>query len=189
MVQKPTDGRQARAVRTRGALLDAAELVVQRDGVAALTLERVAEEAGVSKGGLLYHFGSKQELIGALLTHTLERTNADLDALTDDERPGAFARAYLDYVREGGDPRRGMATGIFASAALEQGELEPARAQFDEWQRRLLEEDEVDSTVAMLARVVGDGLWLIDLFDLAPPNARQRAAVLDLVQSLLDADG
>ena len=40
-----------------------------RDGVSAMTLEAVAREAGLSKGGLLYHFASKDELIAAMLQH------------------------------------------------------------------------------------------------------------------------
>ena len=36
------------------------------------------------------------------------------------------------------------------------------------------------------ARVVGDGLWLIDLFDLAPPTAQQRGALIDMVEELMD---
>ena len=42
----------------RARLLDAAVAVVRRDGAQALTLDAVAAEAGVSKGGLLYHFRS-----------------------------------------------------------------------------------------------------------------------------------
>ena len=185
MVQKPQDGRQARAQKTRISLLEAAESVIRDEGVSALTLARVAEAAGVSKGGLLYHFSSKSELIGALLEHTLDRTDADLNDLTNGDDPGAFARAYLDYVSEGGDPRRGTATGIFASAALDEGELAPAQEQFRQWQDRLLNDDGVDQAVAMLARIVGDGLWLIDLFDLASPTTEQRAEVLKLVDGLL----
>ena len=44
------------ATDTRRRLLDAATAVVRRDGARALTLDAVAAEAGVSKGGLLYHF-------------------------------------------------------------------------------------------------------------------------------------
>ena len=40
---------------------------IRRDGAAALTLDAVAAEAGVSKGGVLYHFGSKRALIDGLL--------------------------------------------------------------------------------------------------------------------------
>ncbi|HZB75928.1 MAG TPA: TetR family transcriptional regulator, partial [Solirubrobacteraceae bacterium] len=40
----------------REALLDAAIRVIRRDGAQKLTLDAVAAEAGVSKGGILYHF-------------------------------------------------------------------------------------------------------------------------------------
>ena len=55
-----------RAAR-RDQLLDAAERVVRRDGVARLTLDAVAAEAGTSKGGLLYHFASRDALITAMV--------------------------------------------------------------------------------------------------------------------------
>ena len=52
--------------RTKDRLLDAASTVVHRDGAQALTLDAVAAEAEVSKGGLLYHFASKRDLIDGL---------------------------------------------------------------------------------------------------------------------------
>ena len=52
----------------RSALLDAAERVVLRDGAGQLTMDAVAAEAGVSKGGVLYAFPSKDALIDALFT-------------------------------------------------------------------------------------------------------------------------
>lgn len=52
----------------RGALLDAAERVVLRDGAGQLTMDAVAAEAGVSKGGVLYAFPSKDALIDALFS-------------------------------------------------------------------------------------------------------------------------
>lgn len=190
MVQKP-DGRRARSIETRARLLDAAEQVVRRDGVGSLTLNRVAAEADISKGGLLYHFASKQDLVSALLTHTLDNTEDRLQELADDADPradGRFATAYLDYVRSADHTRRGAATGIFAAAALDEGDLAPARARFAAWQDRLLTADGISSDTALLARIVGDGLWLIDLFDLAPPSTAQRQAVLDLVQARIDAE-
>jgi len=57
---------------TRKRLLGAAAAVVRRDGAKALTLDAVAAQAGVSKGGLLYHFASKRELLDAMLDGWLE---------------------------------------------------------------------------------------------------------------------
>ena len=50
----------------RDRILEAAERVVAEVGAARLTLDVVAQAAGVSKGGLLYHFPSKESLLGAL---------------------------------------------------------------------------------------------------------------------------
>ena len=60
----------AKSAATRNALLDAAAEVVRVDGVSNLTLDRVAEVAGVSKGGLLYHYPNKQSLVSACLLYT-----------------------------------------------------------------------------------------------------------------------
>ena len=72
-------GRQ-RIKDTRAKLLDAAAAVVRRDGAQALTLDAVAAEAGVSKGGLLYHFKSKRELLDALVERWLDEFQREIDA-------------------------------------------------------------------------------------------------------------
>jgi AcrR family transcriptional regulator len=177
---------QARAAKTRAKLLDAAAAVVRREGVSAMTLARVADEAGVSKGGLLHHFGSKEALLAGLLEQTLADAGEGLDQLTVGDERGAFARAYLEYVRRPDDHQADSATAIFAAAAAGDGELGPAADVFDAWQQRLMHEDGLDPAVGLLARIVGDGLWLIDLFGLARPSEEDRAAVIDLVARLID---
>ncbi len=183
----PASAQESKSARTRRSLLDAAASVIQSDGVANLTLERVAATANVSKGGLLYHYGTKQDLLNALLDDTLRRADADLEALSDraGRDRGSFAHAYLDFVRHRSH-RDDTAAGVLAAAALDEGDLTIAQRQFARWQRRLLDADGLGETAALLARVVGDGLWLIDLFDLAPPDDRQRAALLDHVGRLID---
>ena len=52
-------------VRLHRQLLESAAMIAGRDGIAALSLNAVAREAGVSKGGLLHHFPNKQALIFA----------------------------------------------------------------------------------------------------------------------------
>ena len=178
---------QAKSAETRRRILYGAAVVIRRDGVANLTLQRAADEAGVSKGGLLYHFGSKDELVQALLTRTLSDADDGLNRLVVDGRPAGFAHAYLEYVREPDRHPFDTATSIFATAVLDQDRLAPAIEQFKAWQERLVDDDGLDATLATLARVVGDGLCLIDLFDLAPPTLAQRSAIIDLVLSLVDA--
>ena len=51
---------------TRQQIIHAAFALIRREGVARLTIEAVAQEAGLSKGGVLYHFRSKEALIQAM---------------------------------------------------------------------------------------------------------------------------
>jgi AcrR family transcriptional regulator len=56
----------------RNTLLDAAEAVVVEQGIASLTLDAVAREAGMSKGGLLHYFPSKDRLVEALVMRSAD---------------------------------------------------------------------------------------------------------------------
>ena len=92
--RRPQPRRQplvARRGDTRKRLLDAAAAVVRRDGAQALTLDAVAAEAGVSKGGLLYHFKSKRELLDAMLEGWLEEFAAEIDAAAGGRRASRTA--------------------------------------------------------------------------------------------------
>jgi len=54
------------AADTRDRILDALETLLLDDGADKATLEAVASRAGVSKGGLLYHFPSKDAMMAAI---------------------------------------------------------------------------------------------------------------------------
>ena len=81
----------------RGALLDAAERVVLRDGAGQLTMDAVAAEAGVSQGGVLYAFPSKDALIDALFTRAFAAMDAIGDAFlaTAGDTPENRVRAHV----------------------------------------------------------------------------------------------
>src|SRR5471032_1857150 len=51
----------------RDRILDAAEAVIRESGGRSFTLDAVAERAGISKGGLVYSFATKDKLVYAAL--------------------------------------------------------------------------------------------------------------------------
>ncbi|WP_159792638.1 TetR/AcrR family transcriptional regulator [Puerhibacterium puerhi] len=81
---------------TRRLVLDAAAEVIRTHGVAA-SLDVVAQHAGVSKGGLLYHFPSKDALVVALAQEMNEAFRGAVRAHVDpaDAGPGRLTRAYV----------------------------------------------------------------------------------------------
>lgn len=78
-------------------LLDAAIRVLMRQGMGALTLDAVAKEAGVSKGGLTHHFATKDALVSAMLEHFAQRLVRELDrfAADDPDLAGRRVRAMM----------------------------------------------------------------------------------------------
>jgi AcrR family transcriptional regulator len=80
----------------RERLLDAAERLVLETGAGHLTLAAVAKFAGVSKGGLLYHFPSKDSLLEAMLARYLN----DIDARVAERVRGRGKASRSEEFRE-----------------------------------------------------------------------------------------
>jgi AcrR family transcriptional regulator len=59
----------AKGERTRAAILDEALRLVSKSGLDGLTIGTLAEATGMSKSGLFAHFGSREELLLAVLAH------------------------------------------------------------------------------------------------------------------------
>jgi AcrR family transcriptional regulator len=172
----------------RARLLDAAAAVVRRDGAQALTLDAVAAEAGVSKGGLLYHFGSKRELLDAMLEGWLDEFEREI-AAAGGEEPGRFARGYVRATDMTGWAAADRATEFgFLAALVDAPGMQMVRERYAAWQARVVAEagDPVEATIARLA---ADGMWLGDLLGLAPPEGELRERVRARLDELSGGDG
>lgn len=173
----------------RRGLLDAAARVVLAEGGAALTLDAVAREAGVSKGGLLYHFPSKARLVGALVEHLVERFEAEVAAAHAEEigvadAPGAWTRAWLRVAagREVAELDRASA-GLIAAFSEDPSLLDPLRAAHARWTARM-EDDGLDPVDVMVVRLVLDGVWLARLAGFAEPGPERLPALLARLHAL-----
>jgi len=166
---------------TKDRIVEAAEEVVLRDGVARLTLQAAATEAGLSKGGVLYHFPTRDALVAGMVDKIIAEFERDIERHLDgDDGPGSFSRAYLRATMEPGSPRQNrqdrLGAAVIAASAAQPALLAPLQQAADRWQARL-EDDGLDPTVATTLRLACDGLWLCDLFGLAAPSADLRASV------------
>ncbi|WP_417768434.1 TetR/AcrR family transcriptional regulator [Stappia sp.] len=168
----------------RRALLDrAAELAVEQ-GLAAVTVQAVADAAGVTKGGFMHHFPSKQALIDAVFRELLDTLDRDLDARieADPEPDGAFTRAYLGSVL---DMAPGASGGPWAALYVSMLTDPDLRALWAGWfEARIERHRATDDDVRLAAvRAAADGIWLADLTGTAlDKRADLHALLLDMTR-------
>ena len=174
---------------TRERIVCAAEDVVIREGVARLTLESAAAEAGVSKGGVLYHFPTRAALVGAMVDRFVVSFDADLERFGGyGGQPGDFVRAYVEATltpAAPGDARsRRLGSALLAGVASDPELLAPLRERFVAWQSSV-EWDGIDPALATVVRFAADGMWLCELFGLAPLREDHRRAVGEEMRALI----
>jgi TetR/AcrR family transcriptional regulator, regulator of biofilm formation and stress response len=115
-VSVPRIPRQARGEERRERILRATLAVIGRDGIAAVTHRRVAEEAGVPLGSLTYWFAAKDDLLREALRRFVDEEAARLHAIAEELGSGA-------------DPAEAAAR--FAAVLEEPDEPGEQRAQFE----------------------------------------------------------
>lgn len=116
------------------AILDAAEAVVAQVGAHKLTLNLVAEKAGISKGGLAYSFKSKEDLISAMTDRELSRFGNEIKKLTgrfsEDRLPQLLAKIAVTRTED--EVMIGKAASLVASLLQAKGSRDPLRQSYRE---------------------------------------------------------
>ena len=147
-----TAAERSDAARNRERLLLAARELIAQGGAAALTMDRLAEQAGVGKGTVFRRFGSRAGLMLALLNDSEAAFQARFLFGPPPLGPGAppldrliaFGAERIAYVQEYGDL-------VLAAGNAARGKFEvPAAALWDRHVEMLLREGGVDSPEPLL---------------------------------------
>lgn len=173
----------------REGLLDALEEILIDEGERAATLDAVAARARVSKGGLLYHFGSKAALFEGLIARLQDRAEVDAHEMRDAPEGSA-----AHYVRTSAEVDSAFDRTLLAALRLSLGTdsrvteaLQEIRARW----LRLITDDVGDDDVARAVLLMGDGLYAASLAVDSPTAAlgttdadRHAGALLRVVDRL-----
>ena len=162
-------------VNTRDRLLDAAEAVVIERGVNAMTLEAVAARAKVSKGGLLYHFPSKEAVVQGMVSRIAsivqERFASGL--ASEAPGPGRHARTMLSLMMDTEGslfPRlRRVAGPLLGAVASNPQMLQPMQRFFQRVYQGMLD-DGLRRDRAWLVLAALDGLKFWRIFNILRPS-------------------
>lgn len=147
--------------RVRSALLGCAARIAVREGLAGVTVQAVAQAAGVTKGGLFHHFANKQALVESMFDDMMARLDAELDAyLAEDDVPyGRFTRAYVNavFADSHADPANQWSAALPVSLIADPG----LKRRWDDWLARRMQRHAATDAAPMLevARLAADGAW------------------------------
>lgn len=174
----------------RDHILDSALRVVAEEGVAAITFEAVAAASGLTKGGLLYHFPTKEALLRGMHEHVAQLWEAELrEALGGDPEQAAPEELVAAYARVSVRGATGPELLLMLEARTDPELSRIWRETLARWTPDPATLDLTDpaSLRILVAYFAADGLWLSDSlgsFDL-PPTMRGAVAE-QIVSTILD---
>ena len=163
-----------RRADSRARLLDAATAIVGRAGAANLTIDGVAAESGLSKGGVLYHFPSKR----ALLEGMLEKLLAEAETRSQGLREQGYSslEAWIESERTQTDTERTTSLALLANAAENPSLLDAAQPTIRQRFQEITREAK-DPEFALILLLATEGLRFLAMLRLLPLTARRRSAL------------
>jgi len=152
--------RKKRPIEVRNQLLDVAARLCAEVGIPNATLDAISQRAGVSKGGLLHHFPTKQALIIALIDKLLADLTLSVEGYIakDLALAGRFTRAYLHACLEthkAPDVQHWNTLGIMLATETEM------RTRWVKWlSKQMKQHGHSDDTIGcLIVRMAADGVW------------------------------
>lgn len=176
------------APSTRTRIFFAADRVIRERGIQRMTLEEVAKVAEVSKGGLLYHFASKDALIQAMLESALDAFEKEVMRVKgDDTSPGAWLRAYIAASfpkdRSVVSEQSFIGSAVLAGVGTEPALVEPYRQHLHAWVEHA-SADGLEPMLAQLIRLSVDSLWMHEALGIAPYAEAEKQKMVESLAAL-----
>lgn len=140
-------------------IIRAAEEVVREKGARKLTLDAVAAQCGLSKGGLLHHFRTKQALLKAMLESTVSRELEMVSEFCAGESGGVTLASRIQGLFALMENDEGLPRSLIAAVAEDPALLEPIKAK-EARTRREICDTASDPELAQLLLFAARGIFL-----------------------------
>ncbi len=169
----------------RDQLLDAAEAVIAREGAAGLTIDAVAKEMGITKGGVQYCFGTKDALIDAIFERWGKAYDSLFEAVAGKQpTPLTRVRAHAEATQRSDELSSSKAAALMAALIQTPEHLEGS----NQWYRSRLEGLDLSAPEgrrARLAFLAVEGAFMLRYFRLMDIGQEEWDSMLDDVRALL----
>jgi AcrR family transcriptional regulator len=145
-------------------LLETAITLVAQRGVAALTIENLAQAAGVTKGGVQYHFETKDKLVTELLEFLLSAFDEAITAAAGAQKSGRdWLRAYVSVGLSGQGAGDSVAAALLAAMPPGDPRAAPYKLFNAIW-RESSERGIEDKALAQIIRLACDSVWIEQVY-------------------------
>lgn len=175
----------------KNAILMAVSEIVREEGVASLTLEAVAKRAGISKGGLLYHYPSKDALIKGMVKEWTGLYFESIESLVnnDSKEKGKWIRAYVNtsFSDLENDHYKHLNAALTAALFINPDLLNEFNEKNDLLYANMLG-DGIDPLQITLARLLVDGLWFAEIYGISPLTEEMKTQVLSELRKLIQEE-
>lgn len=139
-------------------ILNAAAALARTEGVTALGVERVVQEAGASKGAFFYHFKNKEEMVSALLDHVSEQCMRDVEHAV--ESGNRFTDAFVDMVVGQVCDNGALIAVLVASVSLDPTLKDRLNERRQRARNRMVDEDGMSQEQANMLCLAIDGAMI-----------------------------
>ena len=149
-----------------------------------ITFDATAREAGVTKGGVLYHFPTRDDLVLGVADYVAQRLDdAMLELLGkpfDDATAAERIRAYIKVVATGQLTRAELA--IFVECLANPAYNAPWERTLERWLNLNDVKDADERARLRAAHLAADGLWAADATGWFAPTADREQVVVQLLE-------
>jgi AcrR family transcriptional regulator len=169
----------------RNKVLDAAEAVVARTGAAALSFEAVAREAGITKSGVQYCFGTRENLVRSIIQRWGDTFERDVLLRAGPYRlPRAIIRGHIEATRDGDEAEYSRSAAIM-SALLQRPDQVAATRDWYTSRFAQLDMANASDRQAAIALLASEGAFMLRTFGLIDLDETQwQALFADMLSSV-----
>lgn len=174
----------SKANEKRELILRTATEIVLDSGLQSLTLDAVVKRAGISKGGLLYHYPNKELLIKGIAVYIFDAfcRNFETFAEKDSIESGKWSRALIEASKFDLEHNAELNVGISAAALLDTNVIQNISESYQSILKKLAD-DGMNPVTATMIRLVLDGLYYSQMLNVAPVEKEMQHEVFkQLVQ-------
>lgn len=165
-------------------ILAAAEALVRDVGAAHLTFDELVKRSGITRGGITYHFPTKEALLEAIIHHDIEQWHACVeDKQCGLSGPSADLQAYIASSSEADEAANRLCAGLLSVASGSSPLNGPWKEYYEAHHARVVQASP-DPTMTAILSLATEGLFWQETLGLSPLSAEERQQVVDRLLQL-----